>query len=71
MAFAAAGLASLVSVGNFEDDLAKLEECDWVIEAVAENLEIKRALLTKVVAAPASYGDPDDEHERAAGGQDC
>ena len=48
-AFAAPGLASLVSVGNFDDDLAKLKECDWVIEAVAENLEIKRALLSKVV----------------------
>ena len=42
-------MAGLVSVGNFEDDLAKLKECDWVIEAVAENLEIKRALLGKVV----------------------
>ncbi len=48
-AFAAASVAGLVSVGNFDDDLARLKECDWVIEAVAENLEIKRALLSKVV----------------------
>ena len=35
---------NLVEVGNFEDDLARIHECDWVIEAVAENLEIKRAI---------------------------
>ena len=47
-AFASSGTASLVSIGNFEDDLSKLRDCDWIIEAVAENLEIKRALLAKV-----------------------
>ncbi len=47
-AFASAATASLVSIGNFDDDLAKLRDCDWVIEAVAENLDIKRALLGKV-----------------------
>ncbi len=36
--------------GNFEDDLELLRDCDWIIEAVAENLEIKRALLQKVAA---------------------
>ena len=46
--FASAAAASLVSIGNFEDDVAKLRNCDWVIEAVAENLEIKRTLLQKV-----------------------
>src|SRR5579864_1761090 len=39
--------ASRVSVGNFDDDLALLSDCDWVIEAVTENLEIKKALLDK------------------------
>jgi 3-hydroxyacyl-CoA dehydrogenase len=48
-AFYESGLASLITPGNFEDDLPKLAQCDWVIEAVAENLEIKRALLTRVV----------------------
>ncbi len=48
-AFASAGAVKLVSLGNFEDDLAKLKECDWIIEAVAENLEIKRTLLSKLV----------------------
>ncbi len=48
-AFASTGAVKLVSLGNFEDDLAKLKECDWIIEAVAENLDIKRALLGKLV----------------------
>ncbi len=47
-AFFTADLASLVSVGNFEDDLAKLKDCDLIIEAVVENLEIKRGLYEKV-----------------------
>jgi 3-hydroxyacyl-CoA dehydrogenase len=49
-AFMEPSLARLVSVGNFEDDLKKLAEVDWIIEAVVENLEIKRALLKKVEA---------------------
>ncbi len=49
-AFMDASLARLVTVGNFEDDLKKLAEVDWIIEAVVENLEIKRALLRKVEA---------------------
>lgn len=46
--------ARLITLGNFEDDLAKLKDCDWIIEAVAENREIKRSLLEKVepVRAP-------------------
>jgi len=47
-AFYEAGLAALVTPGNFDDDLAKLAGCDWVIEAVAENLAIKTALLERV-----------------------
>jgi 3-hydroxyacyl-CoA dehydrogenase len=42
--------ARLIAPGNFEDDLAGLKDCDWIIEAVAENLEIKRSLLEKVKA---------------------
>src|ERR1039458_5589745 len=41
--------AAHVSVGNFDDDLALLADCDWVIEAVTENLGIKQALLERVV----------------------
>src|SRR6202162_4264593 len=43
-------LARLVTIGNFEDDLKRLSEVDWIIEAVVENLDIKRTLLKKVEA---------------------
>src|ERR1700758_3396177 len=49
-AFFEASLSRLVSVGNFDDDLKRLTEVDWIIEAVVENLEIKRDLLRKVEA---------------------
>ena len=48
-AFYEASLAAMVTAGNFEDDLPKLAQCDWVIEAVAENLAIKTDLLARVV----------------------
>ena len=47
-AFARPSAASQITVGNFNDDLDRLKGCDWVIEAVAENLEVKRTLLAKV-----------------------
>ena len=47
-AFAAPFIAGHITIGNFEDDLPRLHDCDWVVEAVAENLEIKRTLLSKV-----------------------
>ena len=40
--------ARLVTPGNFEDNLAWCGEADWIIEAVAENLEIKRRLFARV-----------------------
>src|SRR5258707_2737049 len=49
-AFFEASLSRLVTVGNFDDDLKRLAEVDWIIEAVVENLEIKRSLLKKVEA---------------------
>ena len=49
-AFFEPSLARLVSVGNFDDDLKRLADVDWIIEAVIENLEIKRELLKKVEA---------------------
>src|SRR5438309_2130897 len=42
-------VAGLIKTGNFEDDVKLLSECDWIIEAVAENLDIKRQLLSKVL----------------------
>ena len=49
-AFMEPGLARLVTTGNFEDHLNLLADCDWIIEAVVENLDLKRALLRKVEA---------------------
>lgn len=40
--------AKLITVGNFTDDMAKLKDCDLVIEAVVENLEIKHKLFAEV-----------------------
>jgi 3-hydroxyacyl-CoA dehydrogenase len=47
-AFFTSALADRVAIGNFEDDLARCAEADWIIEVVAENLEIKRKLLSRV-----------------------
>ena len=47
-AFYEASSARLTTVGNFEDDLAQLKSCDWIIEAVSEDLAIKQALLEKI-----------------------
>src|SRR5215813_1811147 len=49
-AFFRKGLEKLITIGNFDDDLKLLSDADWIIEAVAENLEIKRGLLKKVEA---------------------
>src|SRR5208283_4956645 len=49
-AFFESSLSRLVTIGNFDDDLKKLADVDWIIEAVIENLEIKRSLLKKVEA---------------------
>src|SRR5688572_1551685 len=40
--------ANLISIGNFADDMAQLKDCDLVIEAVVENLEIKHKLFAEV-----------------------
>jgi 3-hydroxyacyl-CoA dehydrogenase len=39
----------LVTPGNFEDDLAKLSGCDWIVEAVTEDPQVKQALLSRVL----------------------
>jgi 3-hydroxyacyl-CoA dehydrogenase len=49
-AFFTSETARLVTPGNFEANLGWCAEVDWIIEVVAENLEIKRNLLTKVEA---------------------
>lgn len=40
--------AKRISLGNFEDDLIKIKDCDWVIEVIVENLKIKQSLYSKI-----------------------
>src|SRR5208282_5711543 len=47
-AFFTSDTPRLITTGNFDDNLAWCGEVDWIIEAVAENLEIKRKLLERV-----------------------
>lgn len=52
-AFFVPDFARLITPGNFEDNLAWCAEVDWIVEAVTEDLAIKRSLLARV-----------DEHRR-------
>jgi len=47
-AFFVSDNASLVAIGNFDDDLKRLKDCDLIVEAVVENLEIKRSLFERI-----------------------
>ena len=38
-----------VTVGNFDDDIATLRDCDWVVEVVVENMAIKKSLLLEKI----------------------
>lgn len=38
----------LIEVGNFDDDLARISECDWVVEVVKEDLKVKQAIFERV-----------------------
>src|ERR1035441_365836 len=49
-AFFKRGVENRIVTGNFEDDLKLCAEADWIVEVVAENLEIKRSLLSRVAA---------------------
>lgn len=40
--------ASLISTGNFDDDMAKIADVDWIIEVVVENLDIKKIVFDQV-----------------------
>ncbi|MCJ2179055.1 3-hydroxyacyl-CoA dehydrogenase/enoyl-CoA hydratase family protein [Novosphingobium album (ex Hu et al. 2023)] len=48
--FMSTSAAKLVETGNIEDHLDKVAECDWVIEAVIERLDIKQGLYAKLEA---------------------
>ena len=41
-------IASRIETGNFDDDLSKISDCDWIIEVVVERLDIKQSLFEKV-----------------------
>ncbi len=41
-------LAKNITTGNFEDDMPKISDCDWVIEVVVERLDIKQKVFEQV-----------------------
>ena len=43
-------LKTLITLGNLEDDFSVIAEADWVIEAIVENLKIKRDLMARIDA---------------------
>jgi 3-hydroxyacyl-CoA dehydrogenase len=42
--------ANLITIGNFEDHLSWVSQADWIIEAVLEDLNIKRELFKKLIS---------------------
>ena len=48
--FFTADAAALISTGGFDPDLSKIASVDWILEAVIEQLDVKRALLERVDA---------------------
>lgn len=46
--FFTSDFAALVSIGNLEDDFEVVQDADWVIEAIVENLKIKQGLMERI-----------------------
>ncbi len=42
--------AGMITPGNFEDDMARLKDCDWIIEVIVENMDIKKKVFKNVEA---------------------
>ena len=42
--------AKLISVGNIEDDLGQVADCDWIVEVVLERLDVKQGLYKRLDA---------------------
>jgi 3-hydroxyacyl-CoA dehydrogenase len=40
--------ARFITLGNFEDDFDKIADCDWIVEAIVEQLEPKQQLMARV-----------------------
>jgi len=40
--------ASRITTGNFDDNLAEIADCDWILEVVVERLDIKKSIFEKV-----------------------
>jgi len=53
--FFTAAHAALVTTGNLDDDFDAVAEADWIIEAIIENLEIKRSLMSRIDAVRAPH----------------
>lgn len=43
--------ADRITVGNFDDDMDKLADVDWICEVIVENLAIKRSMFERLEAA--------------------
>ncbi|HEX7858246.1 MAG TPA: 3-hydroxyacyl-CoA dehydrogenase NAD-binding domain-containing protein [Sphingobium sp.] len=48
--FMSKAAAKLVETGNIEDDLAKVADCDWIVEAIIERIDLKQGLYEKLEA---------------------
>ena len=58
-------VARLITTGNLDDHLERLRECDLVIEAIVENLDIKKQLFEKIAPHLRAARHPRLEHQRA------
>jgi 3-hydroxyacyl-CoA dehydrogenase len=43
-----AAAAELIEIGSFDQDLARIRDCDWVVEVVKEDMAVKQALFQRV-----------------------
>ena len=46
--FLTPGTAERIATGGFDDELARIAECDWIVEAVVERPDVKQELLARV-----------------------
>ncbi|MBS1740104.1 MAG: 3-hydroxyacyl-CoA dehydrogenase/enoyl-CoA hydratase family protein [Bacteroidetes bacterium] len=44
----AKNISKHISIGNLEDDLFRIAECDWIIEVVVERLDVKQKVFTEI-----------------------